>query len=309
MGGEEFKFIDWIRRQDSGKRGRVEIGIGDDACGLNVSGQRLVLITTDMLLEGTHFDLATATARQVGRKAVGVNLSDIAAMGVGAAVLVASVGLRRGSGMEFAKELYLGMKEQGDRFDVPISGGDVTSWDGGLTISITALGVDEGLKPVRRSGARAGDVICVTGELGGSLLGKHLEFVPRLTEGIALNRGYELHAMIDISDGLAADLGHILEESGVGAEVEIERIPVSQDARRAGERSGRPAVSHALTDGEDYELVFTLGQNEAERLLGSPPFETRVSRIGRIVKGKGLKLVGADGRERKMDLGGYEHGF
>lgn len=309
MSGEEFRFIDWIRSQDSGLRGRMEIGIGDDACALDVSGQKLVFITTDMLLEGTHFDLKTATPRQVGRKAVGVNLSDIAAMGVEASVLVASVGLTRGSGMEFAKELYRGMKEAGDRFDVPISGGDVTSWAQGLAISITALGVDGGLKPVKRSGAQVGDVICVTGELGGSLLGRHLEVTPRLMEGIALNRNYELHAMIDVSDGLAGDLGHILAESGVGAEVEVETIPVSADARRMAERTGQHAVKHALADGEDYELVFTLGEREAERLMSSPPFATRISRIGRIVKGNGLKLLGADGREMKIDLAGYEHGF
>ncbi len=309
MGGEEFRFIDWIRKQDPGTRGRMEIGVGDDAAALNVHGQQWVLITTDMLLEGTHFDLATATVRQVGRKAVGVNRSDLAARGVPAAGLVVCVGLRQGSGMDFARELYLGMKEMADRFDVPISGGDTTSWDQGLAISITALGVDDGLKPVRRSGAQPGDVLCVTGELGGSLLGRHLDFTPRLEEGIVLNRNYALHAMIDISDGLAADLGHILDESGVGAELNLSAIPVSDDARRAAERSGRPAVQHALTDGEDFELLFALDEREAQRLLEKPPFRTRIGRIGRIVQGKGLRLIGSDGREVTMDLGGYEHGF
>lgn len=306
---DEFAFIDWIRAQTPTKRGRIEIDIGDDACALNVAGQKLVLVTADMLLEGTHFDLSVVSPRQVGRKAVAVSLSDVAAMGVPAAALVITVGLKRGSGVEFARELYRGMTEQADRFDVPIAGGDVTTWTDGLTISVTALGIDGGLEPVRRSGAQAGDVICVTGELGGSLLGRHVDFVPRLTEGITLNRNYELHSMIDLSDGLAADLRHILDESGVGAQLLMDTIPVSADARLAAKRSGRSAIQHALTDGEDFELLFTLAEGEAERLLNAPPFSTTVTRIGQIVSDGGLRLLDAAGREHSMDLKvkGYEH--
>ncbi len=304
---DEFAFIDWIRSQTPTKRGRIEIDIGDDACALSVAGQKLVLVTADMLLEGTHFDLSVASPRQVGRKAVAVSLSDVAAMGVSAAVLVVTVGLKRGSGVEFARELYRGMAEQADRFDVPIAGGDVTSWTDGLAISVTALGVDGGLEPVRRSGARLGDVICVTGELGGSLLGRHVDFVPRLTEGITLNRNYELHSMIDLSDGLTTDLRHIIDESDVGAELLMEAIPVSADARLAAERSGRSALQHALTDGEDFELLFTLAEAEAKRLLNAAPFPTTITRIGRIVSGGGLQLLDADGHERPMDIAGYEH--
>ena len=307
--GDEFAFLDWIRSQGSPGRERIVIDIGDDACAVDVSGRKLVLITADMLLEGTHFDLSTASPRQVGRKAVAVNLSDVAAMGVPAAVLVVTVGLRRGCGVAFARELYGGMRELADRFGVPIAGGDVTSWADGLAISITALGTDEGLEPVRRSGARPGDVICVTGDLGGSLVRRHLEFEPRLREGVTLNRTFELHAMIDISDGLVADLGHILAESGVGAEVEASAIPVSADAVEAASRSGRSALERALSDGEDFELLFTLAETEAERLLRSAPFETAVTRIGRIVEGSCLKLLDDDGGERQLDIEGYEHEF
>ena len=305
----EFDFIDWIRAQTPAKRKRIEIDIGDVACALSVAGQKLVLVTADMLLEGTHFDLSAASPRQVGRKAVAVSLSDVAAMGVSAAALIITVGLKRGISVEFASELYRGMAEQADRFDVPIAGGDVTSWTDGLAISVTALGIDGGLEPVRRSGARTDDVICVTGELGGSLLGRHMEFVPRLTEGITLNRNYELHSMIDLSDGLAADLRHIIDESGVGVQLLLDAIPVSADARLAAERSGRSAIQHALTDGEDFELLFTLAESEAERLLNAPPFPTTVTRIGRIVSDGGLRLLDAAGRERSKDLKvkGYEH--
>lgn len=305
--GDEFAFIDWIRSQNPETWERIPIGIGDDACGVDVSGQKLVLVTADMLLEGTHFDLSVSSPYDVGRKAVNVNLSDVAAMGVPAVCMVVTVGLTRGRGVEFARELYRGMKEMSDRYGVPISGGDVTSWTGGLAISITALGLDEGLTPVRRSGARVGDVICVTGELGGSLLGRHMDFVPRLVEGVALNRHYLLHAMIDISDGLAKDLGHILEESKVGAELDVESVPVSADALRMSRQTGKPPIQHALGDGEDFELLFTLPPEEADRLLAAPPFPTRLTRIGRIVKGAGLVLLDAQGQPLKLDVDGYEH--
>jgi len=146
----------------------------------------------------------------------------------------------------------------------------------------------------------------VTGRLGGSLLGKHLHVRPRHPAGLELNRRFHPHAMIDISDGLAIDLHHILEESGVGAIVWAESIPVSDDARRMAETSGRTALAHALTDGEDFELLFALAGADAERLLAEQPFEVPVTRIGTIA-GSGATLVMPGGEERILEPGGWEH--
>lgn len=303
--GDEFAFIDWIRRQTQAGKGLL-VGPGDDACVLKASPGGRICVTTDMLLEGTHFSLTEVTPAEVGWKAVGVSLSDIAAMGMEPVVLVAAVGLHEGCGRALTEELYRGMKMLADRFGVPIAGGDVTSWDAARTVTcVTAIG--QGAEPVLRSGARPGDVIVVTGELGGSILGRHVQFVPRLPEAAAIVRDYSPHAMIDISDGLSSDLAHIAVESGVGAVIEESCLPISQDAKAASVRDDRSTLDHALNDGEDFELLVTLSEADAVRLLKDKPFETRLTVVGRIVKGDGLLIRASDGGETTLEPGGYEH--
>src|SRR3990172_2485483 len=177
-----------------------------------------------------------------------------------------------------------------------------------LCINVTMLGRDNGLKPIKRSGAKVGDMILVTGTLGGSLLGKHLRFEPRLKEGLILNKNFTIHAMIDISDGLTADLNHILEESRVGAILYEDRIPVSEAAVKMAKKTGRTPLYHALSDGEDYELLFALSKSEAKKVVKSPLFERGTfSCIGEITRGRGIKMKFLDGKTRRIKPQGYEH--
>ena len=306
--GGEFAFIDWIRSRPADTPGSLLVGPGDDACVLDVSATDRVAVTTDVLLEGTHFDRAKATAEEIGWKAIGVSLSDVAAMGMAPALVVAGVGVPNDTTREFLEGIYRGMRDLADRFDVPIAGGDVTSWDASrLVLCTTALGRDAGRKPILRSGAKPGDVILVTGELGGSLTGRHLRFVPRVEEALALVENFDVHAMIDLSDGLSSDLAHVARESKTGAVIDTACIPISDDARKASQADGRSPLDHALNDGEDFELLFTMSGAEADRLTAHPPFETRLSVIGRIVEGDDVRLRDEDGGERPIEPGGYEH--
>src|SRR5712672_3679532 len=222
--GGEFAYIDWLRRQTPPDP-RVLIGPGDDTAALALTPGPPCLVTTDMLLEGSCFRLAEAGPRRVGRKAMAVNLSDIAAMAGVPVAAVVSVGLPRAGGRALAEELYLGLREVADAFDTAVVGGDTNTWDGPLVISVTLLGEETGRGPVTRRGAQPGDWLLVTGTLGGSIRGKHLDFTPRVREAQRLHELVELHAMIDVSDGLAADLHHVLTASGCGALLRTEAIP------------------------------------------------------------------------------------
>jgi thiamine-monophosphate kinase len=257
-----------------------------------------------MLLEGSCFRLAEAGARQIGRKAMAVNLSDMAAMAGQPVAAVVSVGLPRQGGRAVAEELYLGLREVADRFDTAVVGGDTNSWDGPLVISATIIGEATGGGPVRRSGALPGDWLLVTGPLGGSILGKHLAFTPRVREARELHASTQLHAMIDISDGLAADVNHICEESRCGAVLRSEAIPISEAAQSM--RDGRPAVEHALTDGEDFELVFAIAPDDARKLLEAQPISgITLYHIGECVR-EGLWLE-ENQKQRRLEPGGYVH--
>ena len=303
----EFSFIQWIRERQK-RRKDVIVGIGDDCAAINVSSYKLCLITTDMLVDGTHFDLEKCTVRDVGRKAIACSISDVAAMGCQATVAVVSICFPDHTTEKFAQELYKGIWSIADKYDIEIAGGDIISGHSPLCINVTMLGRDEGLKPVRRSGARVGDMILVTGTLGGSLLGKHLRFEPRLKEGLILNKKFTIHAMIDISDGLTADLNHILEESRVSAILYEDQIPVSEAAVKMAEKSENTPLYHALSDGEDYELLFTLSKGQAKKAMASHFFDRgMISCIGEITRGRGIQMKFLDGKTRRIKPQGYEH--
>ena len=304
MSAGEFAYIAWLRRRTPPAAG-VVVGPGDD-CAVLRPPTRPLLVTTDMLLEGSCFTLAEAGPRRVGRKVIAVNLSDIAAMAGVPTAAVVSVGLPRAGGRELAEELYLGMREMADAFGVPLVGGDTNSWDGPLSISVTVLGEATERGPVSRSGARIGDWVMVTGPLGGSILGRHLDFTPRVREALALHQAADLDAMIDLSDGLAKDLHHICEESRCGAVLLADAIPIADAARELAARDGRSPLDHALSDGEDFELVFTVSPADGERLLREQPVPGIViARIGEIVEG-GYWLERGGKRER-LEPRGYEH--
>jgi thiamine-monophosphate kinase len=299
----EFDFIDWVRRQ-TGADKRVLIGPGDDTAALRLTAGRPCLVTTDMLLEGSCFLLAEAGPRRVGRKAMAVNLSDIAAMAGRPVAAVVSVGLPREGGKVLAEELYRGLREVADAFDTAVIGGDTNSWDGPLVISVTVLAEATERGPVRRGGARPGDWVLVTGPLGGSILGKHLDFTPRVREALRLHELADLHAMIDVSDGLAADLHHVCEESGCGAVLRAEAIPVTAEAR--GMNDGRSPLEHALSDGEDFELAFTVAPEEGRVLVEKQPVAgITLVHVGEVVEqGYWLEEGGA---RRPLEPRGYVH--
>ncbi|MEE9585047.1 MAG: thiamine-phosphate kinase [Candidatus Brocadiales bacterium] len=283
-------------------------GIGDDAAVIR-GPKGLCVLTTDTLLEGTHFRLKDTGPRALGKKAVAASLSDIAAMGCRATIALISIAFPRSTPMRFARQLTRGLNDTAAKYGVTVVGGDTVTGRGPLLINVTVLGNADGLRPVLRSGARPGDAIMVTGELGGTILGKHLRFEPRLKEAVYLNKNFGLHSMIDISDGLSLDLGHILEESGVGAVLYEEQIPISKAAYTLARRTGKNPLHHALADGEDYELLFTLSKSHAERLVKKNPLKIPVTRIGhiRLDKGRGLFLKDKAGKLRRIRPEGYEH--
>ncbi|MFN4260770.1 MAG: thiamine-phosphate kinase [Gemmataceae bacterium] len=299
----ELAFIDWLRRRTPAQE-RVLLGPGDDAAALAWGNGPSCLITTDMLLEGSCFRLAEAGPRQVGRKAMAVNLSDIAAMAGRPVAAVVSVGLPRRGGQALAEELYAGLRELADAFATAIVGGDTNSWDGPLVISVTVLGEATARGPVRRAGAQPGDWLLVTGPLGGSIRGKHLTFTPRVHEALRLHELADLHAMIDISDGLSLDVWRICQESGCGAVLRAEAIPISDDAHQLNDHLS--PLQHALSDGEDFELVLALSATDAERLLRDQPvLGITLTAIGECVE-TGFWLE-EQGQRHVLQPQGYEH--
>lgn len=301
----ELDYIRWIRTQVSHSP-RVITGPGDDAAILDWSQGKPCVVTTDMLLEGSCFRIAEAGPYLVGRKAMAVNLSDIAAMAARPVAAVISVGLPRKDGKEIAPDLFRGLRAMADEFDTAIIGGDTNSWDGELVISVTVLGEVTSEGAVRRSGATPGDWLLVTGPLGGSILGKHLTFTPRVREALQLHDHADLHAMIDISDGLAQDVFHICEESACGAVLHAEAVPIADAARTMTD--GRTPLDHALSDGEDFELVFAVSPADGQRLLQSQPVPgVQLAKIGDCTT-EGLWLDHA-GQRRRLAPQGYVHEF
>ncbi|MBN1816612.1 MAG: thiamine-monophosphate kinase [Sedimentisphaerales bacterium] len=290
----------WFAAQSALDPARFPIGIGDDMAQARIDGGS-VLITTDMLLDGTHFDLRIHTLEQVGFKAMNVNLSDCAAMATRPLCAVGASALPKGFGADHLRQIHRGVQRAAEAFDCPLVGGDITVWQDDaqrLAINITMLSTPvEGVKPVRRSGARVGDVICVTGVLGGSRAGKHLTFTPRVKEAIALAQAVPIHAMMDISDGLSTDLNRICTQSGVGAVLEAERIPLSEAAQKQTD----PLIS-ALNDGEDFELLFTIAPQDYEKRATVPYYK-----IGTVTNLSGMRIVLPDGSMRELTPGGYDH--
>lgn len=301
----------------------VRIGIGDDAAALEPTPGRWLLATSDMLLEGVHFDLAYTDPYRLGRKSLAVNLSDVAAMGGEPRHFLLSLAVPPGITVEFIDRFTEGMLSLAGEHGVTLVGGDTCRSRSGLVISVTLHGEQEPGFVVRRSGASAGDRIFVTGTIGDSALGlellrrgerqgwavdRHLDPTPRVRAGILLGRAGTPSAMIDVSDGLAADLGHILELSGVGARLDSSLIPRSPwFLEHARDVVPDPALL-ALTGGEDYELLFTVPAGRsgeiAHILAGSG---VAAVDIGEITAGDKLVVVGADGQEAVVSQGGYNH--
>ncbi len=270
-------------------------GIGDDTAVLPLSSKKYLLFTTDMLAEGVHFTRKDGPAL-IGQKALACSLSDVAAMGGVPTSAVVSIGLPKNISVEFVEKIYLGINRLAKKYHTSIVGGDTISTSK-LVINIALLGEAEKKNLVLRSGAKAGDQILVTGPLGRSLsTKKHLSFMPRLSEAAYLVRHFKPSAMIDISDGLAADLSHVLEESHKGAVLDESSIP----------RNARASLQNALSDGEDFELLFTLSPQVAKRFFKQR--KTTAFWIGEIInKPQKLFLCNPDGKIKHLAANGYKH--
>lgn len=301
----ERELIDWLRKRVPPDP-RLPLGLDDDAA--LVKSSRDVVVTVDALMDGVDFDLTLVDARRAGRKALAVNLSDLAAMAARPTVALVSLVLPRHDGLELARQLFEGLLPLAERHAVGIAGGDVNSWDGRLAISVTAMGEPTSRGVWTRGGARPGDWIVVTGSFGGSLLGRHLDFEPRVNEALLLAERYEIHAATDVSDGLGLDLSHVAESSGVGFVLELAAVPVAADAIALAQSDGRAPLDHALADGEDFELILALSPDEAQRLLRDQPLDIPLTRIGQFTADGGFVQVAADGARAPFAPRGWEHG-
>jgi thiamine-monophosphate kinase len=288
----------------------VVAGAGDDCAVLDLGVPDLILFKTDAVVEGIHFTRETPPEK-IGRKALARCLSDIAAMAGTPTAALVTIALPKNFEADFVAKIYDGLNAFAEKYAVAIVGGETTTNPERILISIALIGTVPRGKQVLRGGAKVGDAIFVTGELGGSLAEKHLEFEPRLAEARWLAEHFAVHALMDLSDGLAGDLPHILKASSVGAQLLKSAIPISRAAKlRAKENSSaKPAVLAALTDGEDFELVFTLASKDAVKLLDAwkKKFpELKLSCIGKIVAGEGILLRDKIG-SHKLNAHGYVH--
>jgi thiamine-monophosphate kinase len=281
----------------------ARVPFGDDMAAI-AAGENL-LWTVDTLMDGVDFESGRHTWHAIGRKAMAANLSDCAAMAVQPVSALCSVVLCNHLSQADALDLFRGAHDFGLRYGCPIVGGDTNSWDAPTVISITiAARALPDSPPVCRNGARPGDTLWVTGQLGGSILGRHMTFEPRIALAQEIARRLRPHAMMDISDGLALDLGRLVEASGCGAVIEETAAValIHPDAARLGAQDGRPGLEHALHDGEDFELLVVLPPEAPTtncQALGLLP-------LGQAVAEPGLFLVGPTGR-RPIPQAGWEH--
>lgn len=301
----EQRLIGEIRRWLGDASPQAPFGIGDDCAVVPSSGQPM-LITTDPVIYGQHFDDAVP-ARAVGAKLLKRNLSDIAAMGGRPVAAVVSLALAADTSTAWLREFYLGIAAAARRFGVKIVGGDVTQGPAGFFGAFLTLhGEAAANRVVTRGGALPGDRIYVTGALGGSLLGHHYRFTPRLAEGAWLARRPEVCAMMDVSDGLAKDLDSLTPD-GLAPALCASAVPISAAARRRTKETGQTPLFHALGDGEDYELLVVVRHRAEERKFEAAwrrrfP-RVRLTKIGTFAK-KDTMPVGA---VRLHDYSGYEH--
>lgn len=273
----EFDIINWIRKNWKPK-GSVLTGPGDDCALVNMNGSNLV-ISIDTITQGVHF-LPDTDPYRIGWKAAASSLSDIGACGCEPAGIVVSCLLPKSTSEEFVRDLFRGIEAVCTACNIAIAGGDISATKGGVTISVTSFGKVPEKGMVLRSSAQPGDAVLVTGILGGSFEGKHLTFLPRIAESLRIREIVEPSSMIDISDGLSSELNHISKESGVGIEVFLSEVPVSPDVKVRYSENKKEQMIHALTDGEDFELLFTVPGEDKDALLEQWDMDVPLTCIG-----------------------------
>ncbi|HDG98118.1 MAG TPA: thiamine-phosphate kinase [Desulfobacterales bacterium] len=325
----EFGFIRSIANNCINNPEGVIQGIGDDCAVIGPFGEKVLLVTTDLLAESIHFLLDRIPPEHIGEKAIAVNLSDIAAMGGVPRHAFVSIALPLSFPVDVANALYKGIKGVCKRYGVNILGGDTSASPAGLFINIVVTGEAHKDKVVYRKGASIGEIVYVCGTLGESVAGlkilkgeiparetqwpslilAHTRPRPLVEEGSIIGTSGLASAMIDVSDGLVADLEHICEQSGVGAEIREELIPLSGELARLGERYHVDVMEYALMGGEDYCLLAAVPPDNAVQFEGLLEEKTgkRPTAIGKITRGSGVRFIGRDGKQRSLAKGGYDH--
>lgn len=327
----EFPLIDRVEQIVKLERPDIVVGIGDDVAVLEGRRDDLILATVDSQVEDVHFLRERIAPRQLGRRALAVNLSDIAAIGGRPQYALVSLALPREIEVAWVEELYRGMHEEAERAGVAVVGGNMARSPRGIFIDVCVLGRVRREHLLLRSGAQPGDCVLVTGWLGDAaaglrllldsglvvtgaeatwLLDRHLTPIPRLIESAVIARTGWATAMIDLSDGLSSDIGHICDRSRVGVRIWAERLPVSAAAQRVAGLTATPVWQLALAGGEDYELCFTAPAAAAEALKDAvvAATSTPVTVVGEIVPAEqGRWLVLPNGQEVPLDPGGWEH--
>lgn len=290
----EFRLIERFKKRIKPDSSLV-VGSGDDCAVLKFNKDKYQLFTCDMIAENVDFTLKD-DPYFIGRKAVAISISDIASSSGLPRHCVISMGLPKNTRLKVIDRIFKGMLDICREYNINIAGGDLSSSDR-IVLDVSMLGLVEKNKLTLRSSARPGDFIFITGELGGSILGKHLKFTPRIKEARFLAKNFKVNAMIDISDGLTQDLKHILKQSKVGAVIYEKLIPLSPEARN---------LSDALESGEEFELLFTLPRLESKRLLSRRLVDFKP--IGEIVDKKyGFKLINEEGKIKNINSKGYLH--
>ncbi|MFP3895923.1 MAG: thiamine-phosphate kinase [Anaerolineales bacterium] len=329
----EFPLIDRINEIVSTERSDVVVGIGDDVAVLvsDADGDDLILATVDSQVEDIHFLRDLITPKQLGRRALAINLSDIAAMGGRPQYALVSLALPSDTEVTWVKALYRGLREEGDRFETAIVGGNMASSSGQAFIDVCVLGRVSRRHLLLRSGAQVHDKVLVTGHLGDAaaglavaldphlpvtaserdaLLSRYLVPEPRLPESAIIARSDLATAMIDVSDGLSSDIGHICDRSQVGVRLWAERLPISLAARHVAELTDKPVWQFPLGASDDYELCFTVPPDAAEDLMVHIQRKTAapVTIIGEILPAeKGRQLILEGGERISLEAKGWQH--
>ena len=329
----EFGLIEHLTRENETRNVSTVLSIGDDAAVIDTFGKQMV-VTTDMLVEGVHFDLMYTPLKHLGYKAVIVNLSDIYAMNAEPTQITLSIAVSNRFSVEALDEFYEGVNLACERYGVDLVGGDTTSSQKGFVISVTAIGEVEENKFVTRSGAKENDLICVTGDLGASYLGlllmerekqiyvenptiqpdfeQHTYIIERLLKPEARRKMIAWFkeniltptSMIDISDGLSSELLHICKQSEVGCTIYEEKLPIHEQTNEGAAKFGIAATTCALNGGEDYELLFTISPNDFDKVKECELLNI----IGHITKPEDGSVLITNGNNRiKLSAQGWNH--
>ena len=300
----ESEFLQWLEKTIV-KPANVSVGIGDDAAVLHGFGS--VVVATDSIVDGVHFDSSKHDWKKIGHKAIAVNLSDLAAMGAKPTACTLSLIAGAGQTVPQCQQIVQGLNQSAVKYGCPLVGGDFVKHDGPLSLTVTAFGyLEDDWAPWTMTGAEPGDVVLCTGSFGGSIFRKHVEFQPRAEIASQFReQRIQVAAATDVSDGLAGDLLKICRSSSVGAEIQLDKIPISGDAKELAKSTGKTPLQHGLCDGEDFELILVVDESQLKK-IGQLQLECPLSQIGRIIETPGIWYREHDEMKR-LEFTAYEH--